>query len=267
MKHSFLIALSAFLLAGSIVKAQQTVRIGYVDMEYILENVPEYKEASTQLESNVQKWKKEIETELERIESMKQGLANEKALLTSELIEEREEEIQFEEQKLADYQQKRFGPQGDLMRQKLQLVQPIQDQVFIAVQEIAANRAYDFIFDKSADIVMLYASERFDISDQVIRSITRASKREQLDSRGEKEELLREESKTVEESEVVSEREALKQARQREREELLKERQRERDSLRTAKQKAYEERRLKLIQERERKKDSLEEVRKKKIDN
>ena len=267
MKHSVLIALSAFLLAGFSVKAQQTVRIGYVDMEYILENVPEYKEASTQLESNVQKWKKEIESELERIESMKKGLANEKALLTGELIEEREEEIQFEEQKVADYQQKRFGPQGDLMRQKLQLVQPIQDQVFIAVQEIAANRAYDFIFDKSADIVMLYASERFDISDQVIRSITRAAKREQLNSRGEKEELLREESKTVEESEVVSEREELKQARLKEREELLKERQRERDSLRTAKQKAYEERRMKLMEERERKKDSIEEVRKKKKDN
>lgn len=266
MKQPVLIGIVTILFSVSAL-AQQTVRIAYVDMDYILQNVPEYQEAASQLERNVQKWKSEIEKEEMRIESMRKELDNERALLTSELIEDREEDIHFEEQQLRDYQQKRFGPNGDLMRQKLQLVQPVQDQVFIAVQEIADNRAYDFIFDKSADVVMLYAADRFDISDQVLRSINRASNREQLSSRGEKEELLREESKTVEESAVVSEREAAKEDRAKEREELLKERQETRDSIRTARQKAYEERRKKILEERERKKDSIAKARKEKEDN
>ena len=85
------------------------------------------------------------------------------------------EDITFEEAEILDYQQKRFGPNGDLMIQKKQLIQPIQDQIFAAVQEIAGNKQYDFIFDKSADVVMLYSAERFDISELVLRSITRSS--------------------------------------------------------------------------------------------
>ena len=245
-------------------QAQQTVRIAYVDMEYILQNVPEYQEASAQLDKKVQQWKTEIETELQKIEKMKQDLANEKPLLTSELIEERQDEIRFEEQRILDYQQKRFGPNGDLMTQKLQLVKPVQDQVFVAVQEIAKNRNYDLIFDKSADVVTLYAAERLDVSDQVLRAITRASNREQLETRQEKRDLVRDEAKTVEEDAAVSEREQVQQKKKNEREALLEERRRVRDSIRTAKQKEYEERKAAILKERERKKDSIAKVREEK---
>ena len=108
-----------------------------------------------------------------------------KTLLTNELIKEREEDITFEELEILDYQQKRFGPNGDLMIQKRQLIQPIQDQIFAAVQDIAATKQYDFIFDKSADVVMLYSADRFDLSEQIIRTINRSSKREQAQSRKE----------------------------------------------------------------------------------
>ncbi|HET8753756.1 MAG TPA: OmpH family outer membrane protein [Salinimicrobium sp.] len=261
MKKSILIALITVFLAGFSAQSQQTVRIAYVDMEYILQNVPEYQEASAQLDSKVEKWKEEIARELQKLEQMRTSLENEKPLLTNELIEERLEEISFEEKKLRDYQQQRFGPNGDLMTQKLQLVQPIQDQVFIAVQEIAANRDYDLIFDKSADVVMLYAAERLDISDQVLRSINRASNREQVSSRDEKEELLREEAKTVEESAAVSEREMLQETRKNEREALIEQRRKERDSIKEAKKQAYEARRAKLLEERQRKKDSIAKAR------
>ena len=251
-----------FLLsAATVVQAQQSVRIGYVDMEYILENVPEYQEATAQLEKKVQQWKTEIETELMRIDQMKQELANEKPLLTPELIEEREEEIRFEEQKILEYQQKRFGPNGDLITQKLQLVKPIQDQVFVAVQEIAKNRDYDLIFDKSADLVTLYAAERLDVSDQVLRSITRASNREELDSRQERRELLREENLTVEEAGAIDEREELQQDRKSERQALLEQKRAERDSIRAAKKAAYEKRREEILKERQRKKDSVAKAR------
>lgn len=267
MKKSILFSLAFTVLWVFAAKAQQTVRIGYVDMEYILENVPEYQEASAQLEKKVQQWKREIETEMTRIEKMKQDLANERPLLTSELISDREDEIRFEEKKILDYQQKRFGPNGDLIIQKLQLVKPIQDQVFVAVQEIAKNRNYDLIFDKSADIVTLYAADRLDVSDQVLRSITRASNREELETRQEKRELIRQEAKTVEEDAVLSEREQLQQDRKSEREALLEERRRVRDSIRTAKQEEAERRRAEILKERERKKDSVAKAREERNNN
>ncbi|MCX2837225.1 OmpH family outer membrane protein [Salinimicrobium sp. MT39] len=261
MKKSILITLTFLLVSGFVVQAQQTVRIGYVDMEYILQNVPEYQEASAQLEKKVQQWKTEIETELQRVDKMKQDLANERPLLTNELIKDREDEIKFEEKKILDYQQKRFGPNGDFITQKLQLVKPVQDQVFVAVQEIAKNRNYDLIFDKSADVVTLFAADRLDVSDQVLRSITRASNRKELETRQEKRELIRQEAKTVEEDAVLSEREQLQQERKQEREALLEKRRQERDSIRNAKKEEAERRREAILKERQRKKDSIAKAR------
>ena len=168
------------------IHAQRGVRIGYIDTEYILQNVPEYQEASSQLDSKVQKWKSEIESRLATVEKKRTDLSNEKALLTKELTLEREEDIDFEEAEIIDYQQKRFGANGDLMIQKKQLMQPVQDQIFAAVQDIAETKKYDFIFDKSADVVMLFSANRFDISDQVLRSITRTSKRTQAQTKAER---------------------------------------------------------------------------------
>lgn len=266
MKKSFFTGLAAIFLVALSVQGQQTVRIGYVDMEYILENIPEYQEASAQLEARVQQWKREIETELQLIETMKEKLENEKALLTEELIEARMEEIRFQEQKVLEYQQKRFGPNGDLMTQKLQLVKPIQDQVFTAVQEIAKNRDYDLILNKSADIAMIYVAERLDVSDQVLRSIKRASNREQIDSREERQELLQEEDKTVDESKAVSKRELLQESREKQRQELIEEKRRQRDSIRAAKEAAYEAERQRVLEKRQKKKDSIAAARKKKVE-
>jgi len=156
------------------------VKIGYIDMEYILESVPDYKEASIQLEQKAQKWKQEIEVKKNEITKLNELLKNERALLTKELIDEREAEIKFLENELLEYQQKRFGPNGDLMIQKASIVKPVQDQVFTAVQDIAEAKKYDFVFDKSSDLTMLFSAKRFDISDQVIRVITRAEKREEM---------------------------------------------------------------------------------------
>ena len=159
------------------------IKIGYIDMEYILQNVPDYTEAKNQLEQKAQKWKQEIEAKKVDLAKLKDALKTERVLLTKELIEEREEELKFQETELLDYQQKRFGPNGDLIVQKAVLVKPIQDQVFTAVQDIAEAKKYDYVFDKSSDLTMLFAAKRFDISDQVIRVITRAEKREQMSAK------------------------------------------------------------------------------------
>ena len=186
MKNKVLFLLAIIGLISLNSNAQRGVRIGYIDTEYILQNVPEYQDATLQLDKKVQQWKTEIDQRLNVIEQKKTQLNNERVLLTKELYEERLEDITFEENEILDYQQKRFGPNGDLMIQKRQLIQPIQDQIFAAVQEIAANRKYDFVFDKSADVVMLYSAERFDISELVIRSITRSAKRTQAQNKAER---------------------------------------------------------------------------------
>lgn len=187
MKSKVLFLVTIISLMSFVSNAQgRGVRIGYIDTEYILQNIPEYQQATSQLDQKVQQWKTEIEQRLTEIDSKKKQLNSESVLLTKELYEERLEDISYEEAEILDYQQKRFGPNGDLMIQKQQLIQPIQDQIFAAVQEIASGKKYDFIFDKSADVVMLFSAERFDLSDLIIRSITRSSKRTQAKSRAER---------------------------------------------------------------------------------
>ena len=249
MKLKVLFLLTIVFMLSATTYAQRGVRIGYIDTEYILEKIPEYQEATTQLASKVQKWKGEIETQLSGIEQKRKDLSNEKALLTAELITEREEDITFEEKEILDYQQKRFGPNGDLMIQKKQLIQPIQDQIFAAVQDIAAKKKYDFVFDKSADVVMLYSAERFDMSELVIRTITRASKRKQAQSRSER--------KTAEAEEAVPEinveQEARQQAldeKQAERESATDKRKQEIIDAREAKKQAAADRRAKILEDR-----------------
>jgi Skp family chaperone for outer membrane proteins len=179
MKKQFILLLFA-LTTTIVVQGQRGVKVGYIDMEYILQNVPDYTEAKNQLEQKAQKWKQEIETKKNEITKLKESLASEKVLLTRELIEERDEEIKFQETELNDYQQKRFGPNGDMVVQKTLLVQPIQDQVFTAVQDLAEAKKFDFVFDKSSDLTMLFAAKRFDVSDQVVRVITRSTKRKEM---------------------------------------------------------------------------------------
>ena len=145
------IILIAALLISSYTFSQRGVRIGYVDTEYILQNLSEYEETREQLEEKANRWKRKIENRFSDLNNKKEALNAERLLLTEELIEEKEEEIEIEKNEILDYQQKRFGPRGDLIIQRKQLIQPIQDQIFIARKEIAKSRKYDFIFDKSAD--------------------------------------------------------------------------------------------------------------------
>ena len=185
-KNYFFIIL---FLITYLVSAQRSVKIGYIDTEYILENLPEYNQVSDRLEEKAAGWKKEIEDRSRKIEQKKEALNSERILLTNEMIDEVEEEITLDEEELSEYQQKRFGPRGDLIIQKQQLIQPIQDQIFNAIRELAESKNYDFIFDKSADIVMLYSDKRFDVSDQILRTISRANNRKKLDSRKDKREI------------------------------------------------------------------------------
>jgi Skp family chaperone for outer membrane proteins len=180
MKKLVFLLVCSFLCSISLNAQSRGVKIGYIDMEYILEKVPDYANAKNQLEEKAQKWKQEIEIQKLEIAKLKEALKTEKVLLTKELVEEREEEIAFQEKEMLDYQQKRFGPTGDLVTQKLVLVKPIQDQVFTAVQDYADAKKYDYIFDKSSDLTILFAAKRYDISDRIVSTLGRADRRNQL---------------------------------------------------------------------------------------
>ena len=241
MRKHFLFLL--IITAASLtVKAQSRgVKLGYIDMEYILQNVPDYTEAKNQLEQKAQKWKQEIEVKKNDITALKDGLKTEKVLLTKELIAEREEEIAFQETELLDYQQKRFGPNGDLTVQKAVLTQPVQDQVFNAVQDIAEAKKFDFIFDKTSDLTMLFAAKRYDISDQVIRVITRSSKRKEMSNKQLKAEEAKEAKEDmIDESPALAERQKKLDERKAAREKLVADRKAQQEAKRAAAAEARE---------------------------
>lgn len=192
-----------FLTCFTIVATAQGgkgIRIGYIDMEYILQSVPDYAEANNQLDQKAQKWKQELEVKNNEIEKLKESLKIEKVLLTKELLDEREEAIRFLESEMSDLQQKHFGPKGDLVVQKAVLVKPIQDQVFNAVQDIAEKRKYDFILDKSSDLTVLFAAKKFDVSDLVLRTIIRSSKKDQRSKKEIKADEAKESQEDLEDS-------------------------------------------------------------------
>ncbi|WP_053978151.1 OmpH family outer membrane protein [Mangrovimonas xylaniphaga] len=260
MKYRVLFLMIMIGLSSLVSNAQRGVRVAYIDTEYILENVPEYQEASNQLEKKAQEWKAEIEQRLNVVDQKKKQLDNERVLLTKELYEERLEDISFEEQEILDYQQKRFGPEGDLITQKRQLIQPIQDQIFAAVQEIAANKKYDFVFDKSADLVMLYSAERYDISELVIRSITRASKRTQAQNRAERR-AAEDEEVVPEINEELEEREAALEAKQAAKAKEIEDRKAAQQKRRDSLEAAAEARRQKILEERAKAKAERDSIR------
>ena len=151
--------------------AQRGVRLAYIDMDEILENVEEYKTASTLLDKNVVDWKKDIELKKMELKGREEQLQAEKVLLTQELIEDRKLELQLFRSEIIDLQTKYFGPTGDYIQQKNNLLKPIQDQVLSIVRQIAQERKYDFVFDRSSDLVMLYSAKNYDISNLVLQRI------------------------------------------------------------------------------------------------
>jgi len=250
LKNKWFIIALLFILTISNATAQRGVRIGYIDTEYILQNVSEYQAAQTQLENKALKWKAEIDQRKAELETKKQQLNNERVLLTIDLIDEREKELEIIENELLEYQQKRFGPTGDLMIQKKQLTQPIQDQIFTAVQEIATTKKYDFIFDKSADVVMLYSANQYNISEQVLRTINRTSKREQVKTKKDRKDLSDEEN-IVEVDNDRDERQKLIDERNSKREEALAKRKADLDAKRQARRLEIEAKKLKSREKRE----------------
>jgi Skp family chaperone for outer membrane proteins len=171
-----LVRLSIAFLISFPINAQKGTRVGYIDMNIILESIDEYQEAGLLLDKNISSWKKEIELKKIQLKQYQDQLNTERILLTPELIGDRELEIKDFASEIISLQEKRFGPKGDMIVQRSKLIQPVQDQVMSVVKLIAEEKKYDFIFDRSSNITMLYSAKNYDISDLVIKRINRQQK-------------------------------------------------------------------------------------------
>jgi outer membrane protein len=146
-------------------------KYAYVNTEYILDNIPEYKAAMQQLDNASLQWQKEIEDRYTIIDKLYKTYQAEQVLLTEEMKKRRQDEINTKEKDVKELQKQRFGFEGDLFKKKQELVKPIQDKIYNAVKKLATDGSYAVIFDKSSDLVMLYTNPKYDKSDDILLAL------------------------------------------------------------------------------------------------
>ncbi len=146
-------------------------KYAYIDSDYILNNMPSYVEAQAELNRLSLNWQKEIESKFAEIDAMYRKYQQDAILLPEDAKVKRQEEIIAAENAAKELQKKRFGTDGDLYKKREELVKPIQDRVFTAIEEYAKERAYAFVFDKAGDMTIVYADAKFDINDEILAKL------------------------------------------------------------------------------------------------
>lgn len=146
-------------------------KFAYVDSQYILDNLPEFTEAQAQLDELSNQWQKEIEAKFAEVDKMYKDYQTQSVLLPEDLKKKKEQEIVDKEKEAKGLQKQRFGVDGDLFKKRQELVKPIQEKVYNAIQDIATNNNYMVIFDKSGSLTMLYVNPKYDLSDEVLDNL------------------------------------------------------------------------------------------------
>ena len=159
------------LLFSLTIFASNAQRYAIIDSKYILDKVPEYKEAQKKLDNFSELWQKELDQRQAAMDKMYKDYDAEQVMLTEVLKKKREDELYNKERELRDLQKKRFGFEGDLFKKRQELIKPIQDRVYNAVQKLAVEKLYDFILDKSEGITVIFADPKLDKSDDVLRNM------------------------------------------------------------------------------------------------
>jgi outer membrane protein len=172
MKRYILIALTIF--AGCLMTmpaVAQKFSVAYIDMQYILKNLPQYETANEQLTMISKRWQKEIETANQEVQILVSNYHTEQIFLSSDMKKKREDEILEKEQYVLELKRKYFGEEGEWYKKREALLKPIQDEIYTAIQDIAAEKRYDIVKDRSADPSLIYMSSKLDISDQVLEKL------------------------------------------------------------------------------------------------
>jgi outer membrane protein len=159
------------VLGVSTAKAQGNQKFAYVDTEYILLNIPEYGDAQEEINQMSVEWQKELKNMRDKLDQMKRDYQTESVLLSDDMKNKKEAAIAAKEQELAALQMQYFGPEGELFTKRIELIQPIQEKIYNAINQVAQVKNYSFVFDKSAGTTLLYCNEKLDISDDVLDEI------------------------------------------------------------------------------------------------
>lgn len=167
MKKLFIAFFSIMLLSTAV----QAQKYAIIDTRYILDKMPDYKEAQKQLDEVANSWQKDIDGKQADLDKMYQNFEAEQVMLTEELRKKREDQLYNKEKELRDLQRKRFGFEGDLFKKRQELIKPIQDKVYNAVQKMAVLRGYDFVLDKSEGITIIFADPKLDKSEDVLKDL------------------------------------------------------------------------------------------------
>tara|TARA_B100001105_G_C22293608_1_gene400644 strand:+ start:417 stop:935 length:519 start_codon:yes stop_codon:yes gene_type:complete len=167
MKKILLILMIGFFA----ITTSQAQKFAYVDTDYILNNIPEFNQAQDKLDEISKQWQEEIEAIYAEVDKMYRDYQTQEVLLTDEMKTKRENAIIAKEKLAKDLQKKRFGPNGDLYGKRQELIKPLQDKVYDAIQQLAANSKYAVIFDSSSDLIMLYSNPNLDKSDKILKNM------------------------------------------------------------------------------------------------
>ncbi len=157
-----------FVLALMLTSAVSAQKYAYIDSDYILKNVPEYQDAQNQMDELSEKWQKEIEVKFIEIETLYKKYQADVVLLPADMKKKREDQIINFEKEVKQFQQEKFGSDGELFQKRQELIKPIQDKIYNALEEIAKSKNYSFVFDKANGASIMYANPKFDISDDVL---------------------------------------------------------------------------------------------------
>lgn len=149
----------------------QAQKYAVIDTRYILDRMPDYKNAQTQLDNIAAGWQKDIDGQQAALDKMYKDFEAEQVMLSDELKKKREDQLFNKEKELRDLQRKRFGFEGDLFKKRQELIKPIQDKVYNAVQRMAVQRGYEFVLDKSEGITVIFADPKLDRSADVLRNL------------------------------------------------------------------------------------------------
>ena len=163
-----LILATCFMLIAAGTNAQ---RYAIIDSKYILDKLPEYKEAQKLLDQFSEQWQQEVDQKQALMDKMYKDYDAEQVMLSDVLKKKREDELYNKEKELRDLQKKRFGFEGDLFKKRQELIKPVQDKVYNAVQKLAVARGYDFILDKSEGITVIFADPKLEKSDDVLKEL------------------------------------------------------------------------------------------------
>jgi len=164
----FVFFLGCCLLMAGFVHAQ---KYAIIDTKYILDKMPDYKTAQAQLDNIAKTWQKEIDDLQSDLDKMYKNYDAEQVMLSDDLKKKREDQLFVKEKSVRDLQRQRFGFEGDLFKKRQELIQPIQNRVYNAVQKLAVQRSYDFILDKSEGITVIFADPKLEKSDDVLREL------------------------------------------------------------------------------------------------